>query len=271
MRQHYDAEWAGRELTDDGQRSTYDLAWATRDPVVTPPNATNADILAGLIARDHSRAARAAAGALADQERMIARGYPEQAVRGGWTLDTWAEDTPGRALALELALAFAADPFGFKEGRGRHGLGLAGRTGRGKTGLAVGIGWLLEALAVDHAFTTWRGLMAACHAAVDRPARSGAQHPSVRAVVGRYADCGVLILDDLGDPDQEKQESAFARQVLQEVLWPRYDRGAPTVVTTNCGDGAIARLFGEAAASRLFGMLAWRALDGPDLRREGAA
>ena len=211
-----------------------------------------------------------------DCARMLARGYPEEAVLGGWSFDTWPATTPARREALRLARLFALDHAAFVAETGRPGLALAGRTGRAKTGLLAAMGkpFCGEGFipgTAESIFVTWRGLMRECYDAISRrPAALGATAAAtaggVGAVLRRYAEVEVLLIDDLGDPDAESS-TPFTRQVMHEIIWPRYDRGRPTVITTNLGEQDLVAQFGAAAVSRLYGMAKWCVLDGDDERR----
>lgn len=212
-----------------------------------------------------------------DYDRMLRRGYPREGVMGDWTLDTWPATTPARREALRMARLFAEDHAAFERETGRAGLALAGDTGRGKTGLAVGIGWHLTGRGFAHGtaeslFVTWRTLMRECYDAIGGGQAPGAMVATagVGGIIRRYAEAEVLMLDDLGDPGAERG-TPFMRQVLAELVWPRYDRGLPTVITTNCKTADLQRLFGDAATSRLYGMAKWSVVDGADERMRGAA
>lgn len=205
---------------------------------------------------------------------MIRRGFPERAVRAGWWLDNWPGSTDKEKLA-EIKAGGATGAWGLAEMFGRdhdaflaaHGRGLAlyGDTGRGKTSLAVGIGWALLAGGYDVRFADWRSLVADAYEAIGKPG-SGA---STRR--RDLARAGVLILDDVGDVGVKKEAPAYTRTILQEVIWPREAAGLPTVVTTNCRIDDLEAQFGGPAVGRLYGMMRWVRVDGSDLRRRTAA
>ena len=208
-----------------------------------------------------------------DCARMLARGYPEEAVLGDWTFDTWPATTPARREALRLARLFALDHAAFVVETGRPGMALAGETGRAKTSLTAAMGWPLcgrgfAAGTAESLFVTWRDLMRECHDAVGArvAVTQGQMTPRVGDILKRYAGVDVLILDDLGEPGAG-QARPFERQVLREIVWSRYDRRAPLVLTTNCDELDLKVQFGEAALSRLYGMAKWCVLDGDDERR----
>jgi len=211
-----------------------------------------------------------------DAERMLCHGYPRESVIEGWTFDTWVAGIASRAEAAAVARAFAANPHEFRVAHGATGIGIVGAVGRGKTSLATCIGWGLCGRGdapggAESLFVTWLNLLQQCYDAIGRRDLAGAmvarEGSGVGRVLRRYADAEVLVLDDLGDPDQDRPEPPFVRKVMREVLWPRYDKCAPTVVTTNCRQEDLARLFGDAVASRLYAMLRWVVLGGDDMRR----
>lgn len=201
---------------------------------------------------------------------MIRRGFPERSVRDGWWLDNWPGSTDAEkmadlaagepATAWALAEMFARDHGAFLA-TGARGLALAGDTGRGKTSLAVGIGWALLAGGHDVRFADWRELVAEAYEAIGK---SGGAAQSRRRELAR---AGVLILDDVGDVGVRREAPAYTRAILQEIIWPREASGAPTVITTNCRAEDLAAQFGEPAVSRLYGMMRWVRIDGDDLRR----
>lgn len=209
-----------------------------------------------------------------EADRLLHRGWPLEAI--DWRLATFPAATPERRRAFELAQRLALDPVDFGIATGRTGLGLVGAPGRGKTGLACAIGAALDAAGCDVRFARWGGVMADAYAALGarrelRPANTGPSFGSeptrrLEDVTRRLADVEVLILDDLGEEDAGSAPD-FARRVLREIVWPRYERRATTIVTTNLGPAEMEAQFGEAATSRLAGLLHWLVLDGPDERR----
>lgn len=213
-------------------------------------------------------------------DRLLLRGVPAEAM--DWTLATFPTTTTARHAAIALAGDLAADPEGFARRTGRVGLMLGGRAGRGKTGLAVCIAAALLEHGREFAFVRWGALAAECYAALGTrripaatgpgafgSARAEEAGDSVSAITERYAAVDVLVIDDLGEAGSSHQPE-FLRRVFREVLWPRYERRAVTVVTTNLPAGELEAQFGEAALSRLAGMLRWTVLDGEDERRRVA-
>lgn len=214
-------------------------------------------------------------------DRLLLRGVPAEAM--DWSLATFPATTTARHAALALARDLADDPDGFARRTGRAGFMLCGRPGRGKTGLAVSLAAALLDQGHDFAFVRWGALADECFAALGArrgpatvgPATFGSAKgadpgsDSVSTITGRYASVDVLVIDDLGEAGATSQPE-FLRRVFREVLWPRYERRAITVVTTNLPQSELEAQFGEAAVSRLAGMLRWTVLDGDDERRRVA-
>lgn len=205
-----------------------------------------------------------------DYERMLARGYPREGVLGDWTFDTWPATTPARSEAMRLTRLFAADHAAFVAETGRRSLALAGETGRGKTGLAVSMGWVLSGRGFEYGtaeslFADWRQLVQVCFDAIGRGRDPRLTDAGVGDIVRRYSNAEVLVLDDVGT--RGARMIPFVRSFFEALIWARYDRGAPTVITTNLDEDDLAAQFGEPAVSRLIGMAKWAVLDGPDERR----
>jgi len=197
-----------------------------------------------------------------EADRLLHRGWPPEAI--DWRLATFPATTSERRRALGLALALADGNGSYERDTGRAGLGLVGAPGRGKTGLACAIGAELDAAGRDVRFARWGNVMQDAHAAL--AARRGSTDARLEDVLRPLADVDALILDDLGEQDAGAAPD-FARRVLREIVWPRYERRATTIVTTNLAEAAMVAQFGEAAVSRLYGLLRWIVLDGPDERR----
>lgn len=192
-------------------------------------------------------------------DRLLRRGWPVEAV--DWSLATFPATTAARRRALDDAVSLATDPAAFEARTGRAGLGFGGNPGRGKTGLAAAIGAALVEGGSDVTFARWGAVADEAFSAV------GTRGAGVADVTARLADAEVLILDDLGEAGATSQPE-FLRRVVREIVWPRYERRAITLVTTNLPEAELAAQFGEATLSRLAGMLRWVALDGDDERRK---
>lgn len=143
-----------------------------------------------------------------------------------------------------------------------QGLVLCGAPGRGKTHLAVG---LLRRLVLEGRRT---GV----------PIRIRYVEPNqllqtMKAQLGgvegdrvdlaRLVDVDVMLIDDLILPRTE-----FERSVLDELITRRWQRGGPTLVTTNLAQGEIEGNLSPRVVSRLADR--WLQIPGSDLRRKAA-
>lgn len=215
-------------------------------------------------------------------DRLLLRGVPAEGV--DWSIATFPATTTARHAALALARDLADDPDGFARRTGRAGFMLCGRPGRGKTGLAVSLAAALLETGREFTFVRWGTLADECFEALGtrrrRPTTTAPRYAAdgtplgdtdagLSAITGRYGAVDVLVIDDLGEAGASAQPE-FLRRCLREVLWPRYERRAITIVTTNLPAAELEAQFGEAAVSRLAGMLRWTVLDGVDERRRAA-
>lgn len=118
--------------------------------------------------------------------------------------------------------------------------------GSGKTRLAAQIGMTAVMAGHDTRFATSQGLLDAVKAGFDAG--------NADAIFAEYADCDLLILDELGS----EQHTAYSQTKLFELINHRLSKGRATVVTSNYAPerlgGEIAptdRMMGERIASRM--------------------
>ncbi len=128
----------------------------------------------------------------------------------------------GSEEAYAVALNFVTDE------REHHFLTLAGDTGRGKTHLALGIGWhWLEVkdqlVKYGHVATLLDDLRSGYNIS------SAEDYRNFDVKINQLKKCGLLILDDLG----AEQSTPWAREKLDEIVDYRYINGYPLVATTN--------------------------------------
>jgi len=142
--------------------------------------------------------------------------------------------SPGNRIAFEAAKSFDCS---------RDNLYLWGPCGVGKTHLAYA--------AARSCFEQGHSMMIATPAQLSRKVRMK-DPDQEQAAIDRFAQVEVLLLDDLG----MGHDTAFARQVLQEILTGReFSDRAGLVVTSPYSLGALAEKLGEdTIPSRLAGM-----------------
>jgi DNA replication protein DnaC len=116
--------------------------------------------------------------------------------------------------------------------RERRNVIFAGKTGTGKTHLAISLGIEACRQGIRSRFVTGSEL-------VNELVESRSDRALSRSIQ-RYARCGLLILDEMGYVPFSKEGS----QLLFQVLADRYERGS-MIVTTNLGFADWTQLFGD--------------------------
>ena len=116
--------------------------------------------------------------------------------------------------------------------RERRNVIFAGKTGTGKTHLAISLGIEACRQGIRSRFVTGSEL-------VNELVESRSERALSRSIQ-RYAHCGLLILDEMGYVPFSKEGS----QLLFQVLADRYERGS-MIVTTNLGFADWTQLFGD--------------------------
>lgn len=195
---------------------------------------------------------------------VCARG---RAIAGSRTrLASWAQTCPPRYAELTIdthpdrsARRAVADWMELAIERGTN-LMISGPTGTGKTGLALAA---LREMHIAHErtvrFGTMPDLMAALRPDDARIARDE------RATVEQLQRVQVLLLDDLG----AERPTEWQSEQLYRVIDGRYQRGLPTIITTNLA--SVEDRVGPRTMSRFRADSIAVALIGPDLRRRRRA
>lgn len=136
------------------------------------------------------------------------------------TLGNFDAHEPGLVRPLAVAREWAAR----WPDRIEHGILFWGPPGTGKTHLLVGILRDLASRGAHVLFAEQRELLKELQATFD-----GAAGRSESDVLGPVHEVDVLVLDDLG----AGRTTAWAQDVMHDVLAHRYNRRLPTLMTTN--------------------------------------
>ena len=132
---------------------------------------------------------------------------------------------------------------------------LLGKTGTGKTHQAYGA---IRALGVSGVGCSWLVTTAADMYAQLRPRPKVDSEGEFR----RYADVGLLVLDDLG----AAKGTEWNEEVNYRLINHRYENELPTLVTSNVAPPDLVADLGGRVASRLVEMADRVVLRGPDRR-----
>jgi len=163
----------------------------------------------------------------------------------------------GTEKAMAAVLKFVGVDQAGKPLRQHSFITLAGEPGRGKTHLALGIGWhWIGSHSKPVKYWQAERLLAAARREFDSPRKDdyGQPLPSVLETAERVP---LLILDDLG----AEKTTEWAEAKLDELIDYRYINRLPTVFTTNL---APAQLTGRIASRLKEGVTV--TLEGPDYR-----
>lgn len=134
----------------------------------------------------------------------------------------------------------------------RSSLMLVGGTGTGKTALAK---VLVQAIAVRN---TWPAFLSM--AKLERMCSED------NTWLDEVARTSFLVLDDVGTESREVKLYGNSRMLFNELLFERYDRRLPMIVTTNLSLKDFDLRYGEKVASRVREMFDIMIMNGKDLR-----
>jgi DNA replication protein DnaC len=225
----------------------------------------------------HQHLAQQAARAKAlHQNRLVQSGLPlaGSGPLGDLTLASYWWQTPGHPNRREPHYREIVRWVGYWPNRWPKairrgypfGLVLAGRYGRGKTGLAVAAGrYLVEKHGLQVYYTVVKDFLRQVSRAWDY--HDGSHH----ALIERMEQADLLILDDLGAghrsvrSDQEGENSPLA--YLYDILDYRYRQARPLLITTNCPDVAsLERVVEERNLQRIMDSCRFIEVTGDNLR-----
>ena len=182
------------------------------------------------------------------------------------SLDNFDVHEPGLKRPLEVAREWAAR----WPDRIEHGILFWGPPGTGKTHLVVGILRHLAERGAHVLFAEQRELLKELQQTFD-----GGAGRTESDVLGPVHDAEVLALDDLG----AGRTSAWAQDVMHDVLAHRYNRRLPTLMTTNRplgdddseaqppGTPTLRDRLGDALMSRVYEMCVVEPVEAKDFRR----
>ena len=80
------------------------------------------------------------------------------------------------------------------------------------------------------------------------------------------ADWKYLLLDDVGTESREIKIYGNSRMLFNELIFQRYDRKLPMIITTNLSLAAFEQRYGEKVASRVRELFDIMVMNGKDLR-----
>lgn len=166
----------------------------------------------------------------------IAGGSPRMMA---WTLDTYPADTDEARAALAAGREWGkgavewwrrTSGWGFEPYRN---LVLVGDVGVGKSGLAWGVVRRCCELGTPAMFAPWAQVLA--------ESRDAMRTREASPRLARCAKVPVLALDDLG----AERPTDYARDELLRIVNARYDRGLPTIATSNYNVGELGERLGR--------------------------
>ncbi len=187
------------------------------------------------------------------------------------SLESFETHHPSHAAACDVAAGWVA-----RWPLVEHGLLFLGQPGTGKTHIAVGIARAVACTKGGRVlFYEQRDLLKEIQATFD----AGSSRTE-SDILRRILDCEVLVLDDLG----AGRTTAWARDVMHDLIGQRYNDRAPLILTSNLATGeddggeprrsrdpmeglTLRDRLGDPLMSRLYEMCRIVVLEGGDYRR----
>ena len=134
---------------------------------------------------------------------------------------------------------------------------LLGATGLGKTHLSTSVAKVVIERGYDVVYESAQGMISDFEAV-----RFGRDYESRRDE--RYAECDLLIIDDLGT----EVSNQFTVSCIYNVLTERINKKLPTIINTNLSQSEIRERYADRITSRLFGEYRPLLFSGVDIRRQ---
>lgn len=181
----------------------------------------------------------------------------------GFTIDTMVERAgkdPGKTAAIDAVIEFVNQGVVLDRSNKRYkpGIILSGQFGVGKTGILTPA---LNRLVADGKSGLWIEVYDFL-SAVQAGYASGDSDAKLTAA--KEAD--VVLLDDLGDVDRDREETEDRRRIVYQLINHRHNEGLPMLITTNCSAPQLAHQFGARTVERIMESCAWVSMGGKNLR-----
>lgn len=165
-------------------------------------------------------------------------------------------DDPRALESIEIILLLCRDyAENFKPGNGKNLL-LTGKTGLGKTHISTAIAKVVIEKGCDVVYETAQNIFSDFEKHQFR-SREGDEDPT-----GRYFDCDLLIIDDLGT----ELTNSFTVSCLYNMINTRLNHRAPMIINTNLSQKELRERYADRVTSRLFGEFAALHFIGRDVR-----
>ena len=197
-----------------------------------------------------------ARGLRAQQKILPATGWLNSQIPSGF--QTWRLETSpvGDSMPHLLVTLSTAQPSSWV---------FEGEVSRGKTGLAVGLGWRWreERLVPTVLFQNQPALMNEIKATFDRKDDG----PTTDEVIKKYGLAPFLILDDMGAA--HSAGTGWSDDILYQIVGDRHANGRPTIFTTNKSRIELLDYVGDRVYQRMEEMTnpdRWVTVTGPNLR-----
>lgn len=180
----------------------------------------------------------------------------------------WYSPVPGKDEII-APRKFAEDAFdgcrdyAYQFGPNSGNLLLCGKPGLGKTHLSSSIARVVSDRGFSVVYDTAIHVFAQMEAVRFRRDEDVTE---AQEDVNRYENCDLLILDDLG----AEMVTAFVRSALYELVNTRLLSGKSTVISSNCDDDDIGKIYSPQVSSRIKGNYTVLPLTGKDIRVQKA-
>lgn len=199
------------------------------------------------------------------REERLSKALPES--HRHITFDSWdmmqSEQLKGKDIALNACKALARYGSAGSDDNPKVGLVLAGAPGMGKTSMAMATVNAMMAHRVGVWWVDFNEFIDNIQATYDADYRG----PSKLKLIADASKVPILVLDDMGDYNDNKPISNDKRDITYSLIRERYHKSAITIITTNLGRTEFSFKFGGRIARRVRERYLWLDMSGPDLSR----